>query len=51
MSNIYKNDIPKKMKKWYQYEIMQKSGGLRSFYFTTAMRLNVFRNKTRERIY
>ena len=38
---------PKK-KKWYQYEIKQKSGGLRSFYFPTAMKLNVFRNKTRE---
>ena len=44
----YEKDWTPKYKTRWVYEIMQKRGGLRRFYFDTCKKLNSFRNLTRE---
>ena len=44
----YEKDWTPKYKTRWGYEIMQRRGGLRKFYFNTARQLNSFRNLTRE---
>ena len=51
MSDLYFDDTrdwKKNNKKAYVYEIMQRKGVIRKFYFLTAKKLNNFRNKTLE---
>lgn len=44
----YEKDWTPKWKTRWVYEIMQRKGGLRKFYFNTGKQLNKFRNLTRE---
>lgn len=45
---VYEKDWTPKWKTLWVYEIMQRKGGLRRFYFSNTRTLNRFRNLTRE---
>ena len=48
MRDTYEKDWTPKYKTRWVYEIMQRKGGIRKFYFSNTRQLNKFRNLTRE---